>query len=118
MSIRSLIGILALVAGCGTTMATPTGVHAESTTASIRAAQEVGASHTPQAALHLQLAQEQFDAARKMDNPDDRDHADRLLMRSQADAELALALARTETEKAAAQGALARVKTLKDSAPQ
>lgn len=108
----------ALVAGCATTKATPTGVHAESSSASIRAAEEVGAAHTPQAALHLQLAQEQFSAARKMDDPDDRDHADRLLMRSQADAELALALARTETEKTEAQGALARVKTLKDSAPR
>jgi len=116
MSIRSSILVCALVAGCGTTKTTPTGVHAEASSASIRAAEEVGATHTPQAALHLQLAKEQFEAARKMDAPDDRDHADRLLMRSQADAELALALARTENEKAEAQGAVTRVKTLKDSA--
>jgi len=116
-SIASLLGIT-LIAGCGTVKSTPTGVHAESSSASIRAAEEVGATHSPEAALHLQLAKEQFEAARKMDNPDDRDHADRLLMRSQADAELALALARTETEKTEAQGAVARVKALKDSAPQ
>ena len=118
MSLRASIVICALAAGCGTTRATPSGVHAESSSASIRAAEEMGASHTPQAALHLQLAQEEFNAARKMDAPEDRDHADRMLMRSQADAELALALARTETEKAAAQGAVSRVKTLKDSAAQ
>jgi len=119
MVIRSSLIVFALVAGCGTVKnSTPTGVHAETSTASIRAAEEVGATRTPQAALHLQLAKEQFEAARKMDDPDDRDHADRLLMRSQADAELALALARTETEKVEAESAVARVKTLKDSAPQ
>jgi len=118
MPIRSSILVFALVAGCATTKATPTGVHAESSSASIRAAEEVGATHSPEAALHLQLAKEQFEAARKMDNPDDRDHADRLLMRSQADAELALALARTETQKTEAKGAATRVKTLTDSATQ
>lgn len=118
MPIRSSLLVFALIAGCGTVKTTPTGVHAESSSASIRAAEEVGAARTPQAALHLQLAKEEFEAARKMDNPEDRDHADRLLMRSQADAELALALARTEAEKTEAQGAAARVKTLKESATQ
>lgn len=119
MVMRFSLIAFALVAGCGTVKnSNPTGVHAETSTASIRAAEEVGATHTPQAALHLQLAKEQFDAARKMDDPDDRAHADRLLMRSQADAELALALARSETEKTEAATAVARVKALKDSAPQ
>jgi hypothetical protein len=51
-------------------------------------------------------------------HPDQRAKADRLLMRAQADAELALALARSEDEKAEAQGAMDKVKKLKQSATQ
>lgn len=88
---------------------------AESSAAAVRAAEEVGATHSPQAALHLQLAKEQFEYASQIKNPDERARADRMLMRAQADAELALALARSEDEKAAAQGAVDQVKKLKQS---
>lgn len=101
--------------GCASTGG-PSAEKTASSSASIRAAEEVGATHSPTAALHLQLAKEEFEHARTMTNENDKAHADRLLMRAQADAELSLALARSENEKAEASGAIAQVKTLKASA--
>jgi Domain of unknown function (DUF4398) len=104
-----------LATACASTNAPPSQT-AESSSAAIRAAEEVGATHTPDAALHLQLAKEQFEHARLLTSDKDRAWADRLRLRAQADAELSLALARNENEKAAAAGAVAKVKTLKESA--
>jgi Domain of unknown function (DUF4398) len=96
----------------------PQNVKAENSSAAIRAAEETGAQHSPQAALHLQLAKEEFEHARTLTDHKDKDWADRLLLRAQVDAELSLALARSETEKSEAQGAIGRVKSLKESATQ
>jgi hypothetical protein len=106
-----------LCAACASTSTTPN-EKAESSSAAIRAAEEVGATHSPEAALHLQLAKEQFEHAQKLTDEKEKGRADRLLQRAQADAELSLALARTESEKAEAMGAINKVKTLKESAPQ
>ena len=100
---------------CATNETTPA---ATNSSAAIRAAEEVGASHSPDAALYLQLAKEQFEHARQLTDSKDKDRADRLLLRAQADAELALALARSDSEKAAAQGAIKQVKTLKETTVQ
>ena len=91
---------------------------AESSSAAIRAAEEVGATHNPDAALHLQLAKEQFEHARLLTDKKDKPRADRLLMRAQVDAELSLALARSEADKAEARGAIDKVKSLSGSAVQ
>jgi hypothetical protein len=88
----------------------------EQSSASIRAAEEVGATHVPQAALHLQLAKEQFAAAKA--ERSDRDRAARLLARAQVDAELALALARTESERSEAQTAVDELNHVNLSVPQ
>src|SRR4051812_9336799 len=106
-----------LATACASTPTTP-GASAEHSSAAIRAAEEVGATHNPNAALHLQLAKEQFEHARLLTDKKDKERADRLLLRAQADAELSLALARTESEKAEALGAVDKVKTLKQSATQ
>lgn len=106
-----------VAASCATTAPAPeSSLHSESSSGAIRAAEEVGAAHTPSAALHLQLAKEQVEQARKTTDPMDRDRADRLLMRAQVDAELSLVLARSETAKAEAQQAIDKVKTLKGTA--
>ncbi|MBO6936040.1 MAG: DUF4398 domain-containing protein [Deltaproteobacteria bacterium] len=73
------------------------------TQAAIRGAQEVGADDAPQAALHLQYAKEQLADAETIAD-DDPERANRLLMRAESDAELAIALAeeaelRTEAEE-------------------
>ncbi len=107
----------ALSAGCASSAPAPN-PKMESSAAAIRSAEEVGGAHSPDSALYLQLAKEQFEFAHHLPNPDDKGRVDRLLMRAQADAELSLALARSESEKAAAQGAIEKVRTLKASAVQ
>jgi hypothetical protein len=104
-----------LGAACASTNTQPA-PQLESSSAAIRAAEEVGASHNPTAALHLQLAKEQFEHAGKLSSKEDKPRADRLLMRAEADAELALALARSEDEKAEARGAIDKAKKLKEAA--
>jgi hypothetical protein len=104
-------------AACASTSTAPS-AKAESSSAAIRAAEEVGATHSPDAALHLQLAKEQFEHARLLTDKRDKEKSERLLLRAQADAELSLALARSEAEKAEALGAIDKVKTLKSSAVQ
>jgi len=118
MTLRAWLPTVALLLGgaCATNPAsTP---KAESSAAAIRAAEEVGASHTPDAALHLQLAKEQFEHARSLTSPDQKDRAERLRMRAQADAELSLALARTESETSEAETAIGKLNALKATAPQ
>src|SRR5882757_10429239 len=106
------LGIATLV-GCASS---PPVAQQEQSSASIRAAEEVGAQRVPQAALHLQLAKEQFQAARA--ERSDRERAGRLLARAQADADLALALARTESERSQAQDAVNMLNQVNLTAPQ
>ena len=91
---------------------------AEDSAGAIRAAEEVGAAHNPEAALHLQLAKEQFEHARKLTSAEDRPRATRLLLRARADADLSLALTREGTSKVEAQAALDKAKTLNDPLQQ
>jgi hypothetical protein len=64
-----------------------------SSEASIRGAEEVGANGVPAARLHMQLAKDQTETAKKMAaNGDER--ALLVLARAQSDAELAIELAR------------------------
>jgi hypothetical protein len=118
MTLRQSLLLLALLPGTACASAGGTsGDKSDSSSAAIRAAEEVGATHDPQAALHLQLAKEQFEHAQALSGKD-KEAADRLLLRAQADAELSLALARSESEKNEALGAIEKVKKLKQSAPQ
>jgi hypothetical protein len=59
----------------------------------IAAARGGGASADPQANLHLKMAEEQFSNARGLMNQGDNKQADLMLLRSQADAQLAQSLA-------------------------
>lgn len=86
------IGATLFGLGCGSA-AVPT-EKLTSAEASVRAAQEVGASSVPQAELHLKLAQEQVEMARKLSADGESERAAQVLLRAKADAELALALAR------------------------
>jgi hypothetical protein len=107
---------------CATTNSGPVvavpSLGAEDSAAAIRAAEEVGAAHSPEAALHLQLAKEQFEHARKLTGPEDRSASTRLLLRARADADLSLALTREQSSQLEAQAALEKVKTLNDSLQQ
>jgi hypothetical protein len=94
---------VAVAAGCSSSPALRT----EPSTSAIRAAEEVGASDVPRAALHLQLAKEELDRARTLS-----DEAASQLLRAEADAELAVLLSREQTEKAEAAQAMERVRQL------
>lgn len=118
MTLRPWLPTVALLLGSACATNTAPTARAESSAAAIRAAEEVGGAQSPNAALHLQLAKEQFEHARGLTAPDERDRAERLRMRAQADAELSLALARTETEKAEAVAAIDKLNALKAPSTQ
>ena len=106
------LGALAVIAGCATPAPTE---RMEGTAGAIRSAEEVGAKRVPQAALHLQLAKEQSDHAKELIASGDKAGAASLLLRAQADAELAVALVRANEDRSAATAAVDRVKSLQDS---
>jgi len=62
--------------------------------ADVKGAEVGGAADNPQAALHLKLAKDQIEKAQKEIADGDNEKAARTLDRAQADAELALALAK------------------------
>jgi hypothetical protein len=79
----------------------------------IRAAEEVGATHVPQAKLHLQLAQEQSTHAKALLVKDEKEKAGFMLMRAEADGELALAFARENIARDEANKAADKLAALK-----
>ena len=103
----------ACAAGCATTEA----LHTEPSSAAIRSAEELGAPDSPQASLHLVLAREEMQAAENLHSKGQVDEANSLLLRAEADAELAIALARVETEKSEAKAAMDRVRKLQSENP-
>ena len=107
-----LLTVLFLIgAACASTGAAPS-ERMESSSAAIVAAEAGGAAHSTDADLYLRLAKDQFAYAQRLPSPSDQDRVDRLLRRAQVDAELSLALARGEDQKAAAQAAIDKVTKL------
>ena len=111
------IGMLAVfvlftivIAGCGSS---PASINKEASTSAIRAAQEVGASEVPNAALYLQLAKEGLEKAQTLAEKGEKEEAESMLMRAQADAELAIVLSHGDADKTEATEALDRVKKLR-----
>lgn len=94
-----LVALGGLAVGCGSAPP-PSRMGA---TSAIRGAHEVGAEGQPQAALHLQLARDQVALAERMTANGDTVEAKRMLMRAQADAELAIALAAVGNDRADAE---------------
>jgi hypothetical protein len=95
-----LLSFVVFALGCATAPPRPSAI-LEHNQASLRAAEEVGAQNVPEAKLHLQLAREQTDVARRMAaNGDER--SELVLARADADAELAIALTRENTMRIAA----------------
>lgn len=80
--------------------------------AAVRAAEEVGATDQPKAALHLQLARDQIAMAERLAADGDEQEAQLVLERARTDAELALQLARTEQEQQRARQAWQKVQDL------
>ena len=96
------LAVLAL-GGCASIQLPPDRL--ERSQASIRGAEELGASTVPKAKLHLQLAQDETETAKKLASEGDS-RAILLLARAESDAELALVLAReVQTHREAMQAA-------------
>lgn len=98
----AFVVVVAATMGCATA-SPPTQLLAESQAAT-RAADELGATDHPEAALYLKLAQEQIDAAKLLIEEKKYEGAEALLVRAAADAELAMQLsksidARTEADR-------------------
>jgi hypothetical protein len=95
---------VALSFACGASFPVPTQHMADAESAH-RSALELGAANQPAAQLHVKLAEEQMSKAKTLITEGDNKEADSLLIRSKADSELALALAREQSANAATQQA-------------
>jgi hypothetical protein len=84
----------------------------------IRGAEEVGAKTNPRASLHLKLAQEERAKGLALVKDGDNKEGELMLQRSEADAELAVALSRETAAKADADKTLDQVQELKKKAAQ
>lgn len=103
------------VTACGSSLPPPSDRLASAEAAS-RSARELGAEKNPNAALHLKLAQEQIDAAKRLMGEGDNRRADLVLQRAGADAELAVMLAKENNAKGEAEKAQDKLKQLKGGA--
>ena len=81
-------------------------------TGGVQAANAVGANDIPQAALHLQLAAEETDLSKQLAADHQDDEAKSMMLRVDADSELAAALAKQKSEADAAAAATERVRVL------
>jgi hypothetical protein len=104
--------LLLTLAACGSSIPPPADKLA-SAEAAARSARELGADREPKAQLHLKLASEQIDQAKKLMNDGDNGRADLVLQRASADAELAVMLAKENTARSEADSAKARVNKVK-----
>jgi len=93
MNLMSAGALLALPLFACASYPAPTD-HLANSYANIRAAQEVGASASPQAALHVKLAQEEQAKAKQLVADGKNEEADYMTMRANSDAELAIAISR------------------------
>jgi hypothetical protein len=82
--------------------------------AEIKAAQEIGAANNPQGKLHLQQANDQLAAAKKL-SKDKPEVAVRKLDNAQAEAELAKSFTREQTTRAEADEAKARLQSARNN---
>jgi len=110
--IQSMVGA-ALLTGCATASVPQERIIASQS--AVRAAEEVGAEKVPSAALHLQLAREGIQQAQRLIKQKENNRAGYALMRAEADAELAVALARESPLRDDAQQALEKLQNLKQS---
>ena len=115
---RTLAGLAAssllalFLVACGSSLPPPSDKLA-SAEAAARSARELGAEREPKAALHLRLATEQIDQAKKLMADGDNKRADLVLQRASSDAELAVMLAKENTARGEAEKAQERVKNVK-----
>ena len=101
-----------LLFACGSSLPPPSDRLA-SAEAAARSARELGADREPNAQLHLKLASEQIEQAKKLMADGDNKRADLILQRANSDAELAVMLAKEQSARAEADKAQEKVKSIK-----
>lgn len=111
--IAAAVAAFGIAAGCASAP-----LRTEGSTSGIRAAEEAGAANVPQASLHMQLAKEELGFAKMLAERGEKDQAASMLLRAEADAELAVILSRGDAEKLEAQAAVERVRQLRQDNPQ
>ena len=104
------LAFLLAFAGCATSM--PLSDQMTAPSSAISAAREAGAAEIPQASLHLKMAEDQVAQAKSLMEDNESERADRVLQRAYVDARLALELARLETTRSKANGAIKRVQDI------
>ncbi len=117
MKIIAITGASALLLGACASSPVPADTLARSQ-AAVRSADEVGAQKVPVAALHLKVANEELEQARKLIADGDNKRAEYILLRAEADAEAALNLAREATARADAQKTIVEVQKMKTAQPE
>ena len=108
--------LLACLAGCGSYP--PPTERMTTAEAAIRGAEEVNAAQIPRAALHLKLAQEQTDKAKRLMEDGYNERAELTLKRAQADAELAIAISKEQEMVTRAHEAQAKLEAAKSASRQ
>jgi hypothetical protein len=103
------------IAGCGGAPAPNAKV--ASSEAAIRAAQETGSANVPRAALHLKLAEEQLASGKALIRDNENKRAEYVLMRAQADAELAIALSHVASSNVQAGAAVDNARAVRTGTP-
>jgi len=110
-------GLLLLIGAGAAGCSAKEPLHTETSSAAIRSAEDLGATNVPQASLHLQLAKEEMQAATDLNTKGKKDEGTSLLLRAEADAELAIALSQADAQKTEAQAAMDRVQKLESENP-
>lgn len=108
VSMAGSLLLVAVAAGCASNPALRT----ESSTSAIRAAEEVGAGEIPRASFHLEAARDELARAKDLADNGQHDEAASLLLRAEADAELAILLSREQVQQEEAAQAMERVRQL------
>jgi hypothetical protein len=107
----AMAALVAAVCGCATTPV-PADKYARSRSA-IRSAEVLAADKVPSAALHLRLAKEQLAQAKRLLEKGENEEAGYVLLRSEADAEAAMNLAREAWSKQDAMQTIQQVQQMK-----
>lgn len=110
---RGTLTLVALLAmGCGGAEA-PTAARTNAI-AAMRSARTIGAGEEPRASYHLELAREQLGQADALIARGEMLRAERVLTRAEADAVLAIALARDAQTSASAEETRQRIRDLSE----
>jgi len=113
MILRPLFLSLSVFAATGCASVPPPTARLATSEAAVRAADELKANETPAAQFHLKLAQDQLTEAKALVEKGENERATMLLVRSEADAELAVTLAKETVSAHDAKTAQGKVQKLK-----